>query len=125
MASSFGSVEFLIVANERGFFPLPERDADGAAHYRATVKLASAADYRALADAVCLVTLKRALGSFAVVASVEAGPGSDTLAVPVEAGAALGTFTAVLVGLTPRASGNRAGDYRAEADWLLLTDVTP
>lgn len=124
MASSFGSTEFRVMAKETGYYPLPERDGDGLPHYRATIRADSATDYKALADAACLVTPVRALGSLAFVLRVDAGPGSATLEVPVEAGT-LGTFTAVLVGFVPRAHGRDATDFRADCDWALLTDVTP
>lgn len=122
--SSFSGTNFRVIATSPGFYPLPERDADGLPHYRATVKLASATDYKALADLVSLVTLKRALGSYAFVAVVDAGPSSATLSVPVAAGT-LGAFTALLVACKPISSGRQTTDFRADCDWAILSDSTP
>lgn len=121
--SSFGSAAFKVYP-DNGRWPLPSHDSDGTAHYRADVALESAAAYAALADALCLVTVKRALGSFAVAVQVDAGPGSDTLTVPTRLGTAQ-AFTAVLVGFTPQASGRVVEQYKASCDWVILSEVTP
>lgn len=123
--STFGATGFRVFGDGSGFFPLPVRDNDGIPHYRASIHLASDADYAAMQDALSIVSVRRALGSFGFVATVEAGPASADLVVPIGAGT-LGTFRALLVGLTPKASGSKATDMRADADWLLVSDdLTP
>lgn len=123
--SSFGVADFNVMADQRGLWPLPERDADGVPHYRATVKTLSETEYKNLQNNVSLVTMKRGLGGFDFVASVEAGPSSATLQVPIMAGE-LQSFTALLVSVTPKMSGRKANHFECVCDWLILSsDITP
>jgi hypothetical protein len=120
-----GNADFYVVADNRGFWPLPERDSDGIPHYRATVIPFSETEYKNLLNNVSLITVKRGLGAFDIEITVEAGPGEAELRVPVNSGNR-GSFQAVLVGCTPRALGNRAGRFEVVVDFVLTSsDVTP
>jgi hypothetical protein len=122
--SSFSGVNFRVLGDQNGFYPLIVRDQDGAPRYKATIRLSSPSDYAALADAVSMVTVKRALGTFAYSVEIEAGPAPASLVVPINA-KNLGTFTALLTAFSPRAFGRNVNDIRADAEWLILSDITP
>lgn len=118
MAVSFGSTAFF-VKGDQSFLPLPARDQDGALRWKATIRLSSQTDSDALAAAVSLVTVKRALGSFAFTAEIEAGPSSATLTIPVKAGATA-AYAALLTSYAPRANGVNAARFEADAEFLIL-----
>lgn len=126
MANSFWKLaDFYVVADNRGFWPMPERDSDGVPHYRATVIPFSETEYKNLQNNVSLITVKRGLGAFDLAITVEAGPGEDELRVPVDAGNR-GSFQAILVSCAPKALGNRSGHFECVCDWVLTSsDITP
>jgi hypothetical protein len=120
--SSFGSIAFQVFA-DRGRWPMPERDRDGIPRYRARIRC-SLAGYQALQDAVSLVTVKRALGGFQGTAVVEAGPPAQMLTVPAARGTTQ-AFLALLVALSAETSGQETSRVDADAEWLLVGDITP
>lgn len=120
--SQFGAIPFKVFA-ERGRWPLPERDRDGIPRYRARVRC-SVANYRALQDAVSLVTVKRALGGFLGTAVVEAGPAAQTLTVPAARGTTH-SFLALLVAVSAETSGHESDRVDATCEWIVVGDITP
>ncbi len=127
--STWGSADFKVYADGRGYYPLPERDADGIKHYRATVRPDSETDYTNLANNVSSgVTFKRARGTDAVMAIVDNGPASpaQALAVPVRSGGRATFSQAILMACTPMAHGSLATRFECVCDWVILDlDITP
>lgn len=123
--ATFGSIAFDVDATDSVWAPAPQRDDAGFAFYAAALLVATEAAHRGMQNAVSVVTPKRALGSMAPTAIVLAGPGPAVLTVPSVAGSNAASYAAVLVEY--RATGHAFSDglYRAEARWLLLSDLTP
>jgi hypothetical protein len=86
--SFWGNADFYVVADNRGFWPLPERDSDGIPHYRATVIPFSETEYKNLLNNVSLITVKRGLGAFDIEITVEAGQARTNCACPSTPGIA-------------------------------------
>lgn len=107
------------VEQDGNFAPAVARDADGTKRYRASLIVDAEADHDALFGAVCLVTVKRAIASFAVYPFVEAGVGRGSLVIPDEAGAGEQTYDAILVRYEARGHATTDGLYRADAEWVI------
>jgi hypothetical protein len=132
--SSWRFADFRVIPDGRAMYPLPERDSDGVPRYKAKVKAKSETEYKNLLNNISIVTIRRGLGSFNFVYTIEAGVGVGDLYVPVKAGY-LGYFEAILVKATPIFYGRGRvlkfpgdGDYYYELDceWIITSDdITP
>jgi hypothetical protein len=128
--STWGSADFRVFADEKGYYPLPERDGDGLKHYRARVRPNSETEYKNLANNVSSdVTFKRARSSDAFMAMVDDGPAAPAkvLVVPVRGGGYGAFLQAILVSCSsPLAHGADATLFECQVDFAILdADITP
>lgn len=121
--SSFDTVDFKVIA-QNGRWPLPEPDTDGLYHYKATVRLETEADYKALQGMHERITVKAASGMKGGTVVIETGGDSADLLVPVKKGSA-GTFDAILIGFNPQIRARTDESFDADCDWIILGDPTP
>lgn len=128
--STWGVADFRVYADEKGYYPLAERDQDGVKHYRARVRPNSETEYKNLANNVSSqVTIKAARGSDAVMVMVGNGPTvpAKQLTVPVRSGGLATFFEAVLVSCSgPLAHGAMDTRFECNVDFVILdADLTP
>lgn len=127
--SVWGSADFKVFADEKGYYPLPERDGDGIKHYRARVRPNSETEYKNLANNVSSdVTFKRARSSDAFMAMVDNGPAAPAkvLVVPVRSGGYGAFLQAILVSCSALAHGAVATLFECTVDFAILdADITP
>jgi hypothetical protein len=123
--STFDGRTFKVILNDGLWYPNPVRDADGLPRYRAEILITDETTYRALQDLVSICTFKRPSGSMAINTHVEAGPGVKTLVVPTKLKQSR-TYSAVLVALDAQGTAwMSSGFYRATAEWVITSDLTP
>jgi hypothetical protein len=122
---SFAGWPFDIDADQGEFFPVPHADADGVGRFSAPIILYSLANFRGLMSRRCRTTEKVAAGSFVGYSIVHAGPGAGLLRIPTAAGGASQTYTAILKNLTAESHEIEEGLYLVEAEWVILSDLTP
>ena len=135
-SSSWGVADFRVIPDDRGMFPIVNRDSEGVPHYVATVKPASETEYKNLMNNVSIVQARRGRGGYNFVFTIDAGPATPvrTLTVPIRAGNR-GEFDAILVSCTAKTYGRTTLDsdefpsghyFECECDWIITSDdITP
>src|SRR5262245_2133246 len=89
--------------------------------FAAAILIYSEADYTALLGGLSLSTWDRAIGTFAGVERVGAGPGMGTLRLPTGAGGALQNFDATLIEFAGFRHPFEPSFFRADATWRIAT----
>jgi hypothetical protein len=120
--SSFAGQPFRVIPQD-GFYPEPEKDADGITRYRCRALIKSATALGNLRNRLAFVTLKRHRGSSAYTAHIDYGQ-SGTLTVPLRGGTTQ-SFAALLVGMTNvQGLGTmRKDEFLADLEFVIMANV--
>jgi hypothetical protein len=132
--SSWRNADFRVIPDDRGMYPMPERDGEGIPRYKARVKPNSETEYKNLQNNVSMVTTRRGLGTYLFTFTIDAGVGEDDLIVPINSGQR-GLYTAILVACSPLTYGrstmqtiddHTALYFECECEWIITQDdITP